>query len=92
MYRYKLSTEAEEDIVKIFEYGFYRFGLKQADKYYDELFECFNKIASNPYMFPEYVQHNVNYRYCVCGVDTIYYRVVNDEVEIITIVGRQDYR
>jgi len=92
MYSYKLSTEAEEDIVRIFEYGFHQFGLHQANKYYDELFECFDKIASNPYMFPEYIHHNENYRYCVCGADTIYYKVLNDTVEIITIIGRQDYR
>ena len=54
MYSYYLSIEAEEDIVRIFEYGFNHFGLKQAEKYYDELFECFNKIAFNPYMFPKY--------------------------------------
>ncbi len=56
------------------------------------MYDCFDKIASNPYMFPEYIQYNVHYRYCVCGVDTIYYRVINDEVEVVTIVGRQDYR
>lgn len=91
MYSYYLSIEAEEDIVRIFEYGFNHFGLKQTEKYYDELFECFNKIAFNPYMFPKYPYHNENYRYCVCGVDTIYYTIVNDQVKIITIIGKQDY-
>ena len=35
MYKYYLSFEAEEDIIRIFEYGLGRFGLKQANKYYD---------------------------------------------------------
>nr|WP_298005713.1 type II toxin-antitoxin system RelE/ParE family toxin [uncultured Flavobacterium sp.] len=72
MYRYKLSIEAEEDIVRIFNYGFYRFGLEQANKYYDDLFECFEKIASNPFMFPKAERLLKGYRYCVCGVDTIF--------------------
>lgn len=91
MFKYKLSIETEEDIVRIFEYGLGRYGLAQANKYYDMLFECFEKIASNPYMFPEVVKYQNVQRYCVCGVDTIFYQIKNDEVEIITIVGRQNY-
>jgi len=92
MYRYKLSIEAEEDIVRIFNYGFHRFGVKQADKYYNELFECFEKIASNPFMFPKTERLPKGYRYCVCGVDTIYYKIADEVVEIITIIGKQDYK
>lgn len=50
MYKYHLSYEAEEDVIRIFEYGLGKFGLQQANKYYEMLFECFNKIASNPFM------------------------------------------
>jgi toxin ParE1/3/4 len=51
MYSYKISIEAEKDIIRIYEYGFAKFGIIQADKYYDMLFECFNKIAFNPFYF-----------------------------------------
>ena len=30
------------------------------------------------------------YRRSVCGVDSIYYRVIDDVVEIMRILGRQD--
>jgi len=30
------------------------------------------------------------YRRCVCGVDSIYYRIENGTVEIMAIIGRQD--
>ena len=30
-------------------------------------------------------------RFCVCSVDTIYYNIKGDEIEIITIIGRQDF-
>lgn len=91
MYKYHLSFEAEEDIVRIFEYGLGRFGLKQANKYYDMLFECFNKIASNPFMFPVVTKYRDVDRFCVCGVDTIYFNIKGDGIEIITIIGRQDF-
>ncbi len=92
MYKYILSFEAEEDIIRIFEFGLGRFGLNQANKYYDMLFECFNKIASNPYMFPETIKNKTSYRFCVCGVDTIYFKINNNEIKIIAIIGKQDYK
>jgi len=91
MYNYKLSFEAEEDVIRIFEYGLGRFGLQQATKYYDMMYECFDRIASNPYQFPVVVNYKNAARFCVCGVDTIYYNINGEEVEIITIIGRQDY-
>ena len=91
MYKHKLSFEAEEDISRIFEFGLGRFGLMQANKYYDMLFDCFEKITSNPYMFPEVIKYQNIQRFCVCGVDIIYYKINNDKVEIITIIGRQEY-
>jgi toxin ParE1/3/4 len=91
MYKYHLSYEAEEDIGRIFEYGLGRFGLQQANKYYDMLFECFNKIASNPFIFPVVTKYKDVERFCVCGVDTIYYNIKGGEIEIITIIGRQDF-
>ncbi|WP_269240333.1 type II toxin-antitoxin system RelE/ParE family toxin [Flavobacterium limnophilum] len=91
MYKCHLSFEAEEDIVRIFEYGLWRFGLQQANKYYDMLFDCFNKIASNPFMFPVVTKYRDVDRFCVCGVDTIYFNIKGNEIEIITIIGRQDF-
>ena len=90
MYRYKLSFQAEEDIVRIFDYGSYQFGINQAIIYYDMLFACFEKITTNPLMFPV-ARQNDSYRICVCGVDTIYYKIGIDEIEIITIIGRQNF-
>ena len=93
MYKYILTIDAEKDIVRIYEYGISQFGVQQADTYYDLLFDCFDKIASNPYLFPSAGHIIQGYRYCVCGSDTIYYKISNQEiVEIITIIGRQDFK
>jgi len=91
MFSYKLNIQAEEDLTRIFEYGIGQFGLLQANKYYDMLFDCFSKIASNPYLFPDAIRFRENYRYCVCGVDTIFYKINANDIEIMAIIGRQDF-
>jgi toxin ParE1/3/4 len=55
------------------------------------LFDCFSKIASNPYLFSEAFRFRQGYSYSVCGVDTIFYKINADEIEIMAIIGRQDY-
>lgn len=91
MFSYKLNIQVEEDLTRIFEYGMSRFGMLQANKYYDMLFDCFSKIASNPYLFPKAIRFRQGYRYCVCGVDTIFYKINTDSIEIIAIIGRQNF-
>ena len=91
MYSYKLSIEAEGDIIRIFEYGMGRFGVLQAAKYYEMMYDCFNKITLNLFMFPVNTNYRNIDRFCICGVDTIYYNIKGDEIEIITIIGRQDF-
>ncbi|TXE08401.1 type II toxin-antitoxin system RelE/ParE family toxin [Gelidibacter salicanalis] len=92
MNSYFLSSEAKEDLREIYSYGVVKFGINQADKYFHMLHDCFDKIQSNPIMFPTADHIKTEFRYCVCGVDTIYYRIKeNSIIEIITIIGRQDF-
>ena len=65
MYNYKLSVEAEGDIIRIFEYGLGQFGVLQTTKYFEMLHECFNKIANNPFMFPISSKYRNIERFCV---------------------------
>lgn len=90
MNNYFLTCQAKEDLWRIYEFGVYRFGEIQADVYLMMLFDCFDKIASNPFMFPKVSSFkNVEY-FCVCGVETIYYNVKGYKIEIVTIIGRQN--
>ncbi len=74
MDKYKLSNEAKEDLIRIHHFGVREFGMNQADKYFNEFFDCFEIIAQRPFSFP-FVDHiRKGYRRCVCGVDSIYYR------------------
>ena len=90
MSNYKLSNLAKEDLIRIHHYGTKLFGAVQADKYFDAFFDQFNLIAERPYSFPTVDYIKPGYRRCVCGVDSIYFRIKDDLVEIIAIIGRQD--
>lgn len=90
MPNYKLSNAAKDDLIRIQQYGIRMFDMIQADMYFDSFFEYFDLIASNPYSF-ESIEHIRNgYRRCVCGSDSIYFRLSNDQVEIMAIIGKQD--
>ncbi len=90
MSKYKLSNVAQEDLIRIHQFGIKRFGLSQADKYFERFFEYFDLIAEQPFTFESVDYIKSGYRRCVCGVDSIYYRIENETVEIMTIIGRQD--
>ena len=90
MTNYKLSNVAKEDLIRIHQYGAINFGVKQADKYFDTFFDYFELIAERPYSFESVDFIKSGYRRCVCGSDSIFYRVQNNTVEIMAIIGRQD--
>lgn len=43
-------------------------------------------------MFPTVQRLRNVERYCVCGVDTIYFNVIGNEIEIVAIIGRQNFQ
>ena len=90
MAEYKLSQEAKEDLIRIHQYGVEKFGMAQADKYYNTFFDYFEIITKQPFSFESIDYIRNGYRRCVCGVDSIYYKINNGTVEIMAIVGRQD--
>ena len=90
MAKYRLSNDAKEDLIRIHHYGIEKFGMSQADKYFDTFFEYFDIIAQRPFSFESVDYIKKGYRRCICGYDSIYYRINKDVVEIMAIVGRQD--
>ena len=87
---YRLSNEAKNDLIRIHQYGVKKFGLGQADKYFETFFQYFEIIAKRPYSFESVDYLRNGYRRCVCGVDSIFYRINGEVVEIMAIIGRQD--
>ncbi len=90
MAKYKLSITAKEDLIRIHHFGVQRFGMKQADKYFNDFFKAFDKIAERPFSFESVNFIKNGYRRCVSGSDSIYFRIGNNTIEILTIVGKQD--
>ena len=91
MANYRLSNAAKEDLIRIYNYGVQRFGEVQAEKYFHTFFEYFEIIGENPFSFPEVDHIRFGFRRCVCGVDSIYYKISGNTVEIMAIIGRQDF-
>ena len=44
MAEYRLSNAAKEDLIRIHHFGVEKFGMIQADKYFDSFFDYFEKI------------------------------------------------
>ena len=87
---YRLSNEAKNDLIRIHQYGVKKFGLDQADKYFETFFQYFEIIAQRPYSFESVDYLKADYRRCVCGSDSIFYKINGEIVEIMAIIGRQD--
>ena len=87
---YRLSNDAREDLIRIHQYGVRKFGMIQADKYFNTFFDYFDIIAERPYAFESVDFIKTGYRRCPCGSDSIYYKIEGDMVLIMSIIGRQD--
>ena len=90
MVKYKISNVAKDDLIRIHHYGVYKFGMQQADKYFEAFFKYFDIIAQRPFSFESVDFIKVGYRRCVCGSDSIYYKVNDGIIEIMTIISKQD--
>jgi toxin ParE1/3/4 len=87
---YKLTEDAQVDLIRIHQHGVRVYGEAQGDEYYSAFFDRFEQLAEQPLLYPPIDDIREGYRRSVCGVDTIYYRVVGDNVEIMSILGKQN--
>ena len=90
MANYRISEDAKADLKRIYRRGIQEYGEVQADLYYEEFFKRFEQLAERPYLYQAVDDIREGYRRSVCGVDSIYYRIDGDTVEIMSIIGRQD--
>ncbi len=92
MAKYKLSNAAKDDLIRIHHFGVENFGVAQDDKYFESFFECFEIIAQRPFGFESVDYIKEGYRKCPCGSDSIYYKIQDNMVEIMAIVGMHDLK
>lgn len=89
MDNYKLSNQAKQDIIRIYNYGVETFGEQIAETYFNELFNHFESISKNPFAFESVDYIKTGYRRCPCKSNSIYYRINQNIIEIMTIIGSQ---
>ncbi len=70
--------------------GIINFGLERADRYFDGLFARFDQIAEQPLRYPAVDEIRPGYRRSMYGAHSIYYRVGDDRVDIMRVLGRED--
>ena len=90
MAKYRLSKEAEKDLIRIHHYGVEQFGMVQADNYFNLFFEYFDIITQRSFSFESVDYIKKDYRRCVCGVHSIYFRLNEEKVDIMAIIGREN--
>jgi toxin ParE1/3/4 len=90
MGNYRLSEEAKADLTRIYRRGLLEHGEAQADRYFHAFFDRFEQLAEQPLLYPGVDDIRQGFRRSVCGVDSIYYRVDGQTVEIMAIIGQQD--
>jgi len=87
---YKLNKEAENNVIQLYRYGILNFGLDKANSYYEGLFERFEVLAQNPFLYGSVDHIRLGYRLSVYRKHSIYYRVNGNEVQIMGVLGRQN--
>ena len=90
MANYRISEDAKADLNRIYQRGVREYGEALADQYYDAFFDRFDQLAEQPHLYQAVDDIREGYRRSICGVDSIYYRIDGDTVEIMCILGQQD--
>lgn len=88
---YSISREAFGDLHNIVDYGTQRYGKNSADRYLKALMACFDRIVQHPMMYPSVEMVKEGYRKCICQRETIYFRLIDDRVDIVRIIRWQAY-
>ena len=89
---YVLSTSAEEDLIQIYIAGAQDFGLKQAQRYHQQLEQSFKFLAENPFAGPESPELRSAIRIHPTGVHIILYTIRADDIFILRVRhGREDW-
>ncbi len=90
---FKLSVKAADDLDAIYEIGAYRFGIRQADRFFEELKEAFEFIGENPRLCHVRREYGDAIRIQVHQSHLIIYTILEDVTLILRIVhGHYDWQ
>ncbi|MEQ8910163.1 MAG: type II toxin-antitoxin system RelE/ParE family toxin [Vicingaceae bacterium] len=87
MAKYRLTNSSNRDLNEIWEYTYFKWSLKQADKYYNLLVKSFEKIANDPSFGKSYDGVATDLRGFKTGRHIIFYESIDEEtIEISRIL------
>lgn len=89
MIAYKISKEAANDLEYIWLYTLENWSIQQADRYYNLLIEEIEFIAHNPTSGKDYSHVKKGYFRSKVKSHFIFYRIKEEELEIIRILHQQ---
>ncbi|WP_424973320.1 type II toxin-antitoxin system RelE/ParE family toxin [Dinoroseobacter sp. S76] len=89
MTEYRLSKDAEQDVIDIYLYTVENFGARQADRYVDELEERFKVIASSPKLGRRYDEVKAGVRRLAYESHSIYYTVGSHGIFVLRILHQR---
>jgi toxin ParE1/3/4 len=89
---FRLTEQAEADVIGIYRYTAENFGLVQADAYHDRLDQTFHLLAAQPNIARERTELEPSVRVHPCGAHIIIYRIEADHLSIIRVRhGSEDW-
>lgn len=88
--RYHLSEAADADLERLYEWGIDRHGVNAADQYYDGLIVRLGQIADSPQLWQGVDHIRAGYRRSVYSAHSIYYRIEDNGVLIMRIIGSEN--
>ena len=83
---YKITPEADSDLIGIYVHGFKNFGEIQAEKYFSELEDCFHLLSETPLISRERTEFDPPVRIHQHGRHLIIYVIRGDFILIIRIL------
>jgi len=86
---FRLTREAEADIVDIYRYSVENFGQAQADAYHDGLEDGFRLLADSPLLGRDYAFLRPGLRRYEHESHSVYYRVEDAGILILRVLHRR---
>lgn len=83
---YKLTPEAENDLIEIYVFGFQNFGETQAEKYFSDFEDCFQLISKTPLICRERTEFSPPVRIHHHGRHLVIYLIQDDQILIVRIL------
>ena len=85
---YALRELARADLEAIWIYTVEQWGVEQAERYLQGLFDCFEELATNPRLGRERDDVKAGYRSFPQGRHVVFYVIASAGIEVIAVVHR----